>query len=107
MNYLENEARRIRLSVEAHSGNSSNKSDDDLLFLVYALLARVKGAHTSLADVHDAWSVWMSTIDPSHPSLVPFAELSAETQAEDEPYLRAILQSQAESARQLPISLGN
>lgn len=64
--------------------------DTDQLFRLYALLARVKGAEVSAADVHDAWSAWMAGLDPAHKSLRPFDELDAETRAADEPFVAAI-----------------
>ncbi|MGA2009652.1 MAG: hypothetical protein ABSH51_03810 [Solirubrobacteraceae bacterium] len=60
------------------------------LFRIYAVLALAKGEDVTLEDVHDAWSAWMSGLDPAHASLTPFAELSAEVQHADQPYLDAI-----------------
>lgn len=60
------------------------------LFRLYAVLARAKGATVSSSDVHDAWSAWTQMEDPSHPSLVPYEDLDAATQAEDEAYAIAI-----------------
>jgi hypothetical protein len=60
------------------------------LFGLYAVLARVKGGRVTAADVHDAWSAWMADRNPTHRSRRPFAELDAETQAADEPFVAAI-----------------
>lgn len=63
--------------------------DGDLIRL-YALLALVKGADVTNADVHDAWSVWAAVLRPDHQSLVPFAELAPEVQELDTKYADAI-----------------
>lgn len=63
--------------------------DPDLAQL-YALLALTKGPYTSLEDVHDAWALYRMTSRPDHPCLVPFHELSAETQELDQPFMKAI-----------------
>jgi hypothetical protein len=49
-----------------------------------------KGPETRLEDVHDAWSAWMSGLDPNHRSLTPLAGLGPDFQASDRPYLEAI-----------------
>jgi hypothetical protein len=64
--------------------------DTSMLFRVYAVLALAKGDSVVLEDVHDAWAAWMSGRDPNHRSLIPFAELPAEVQSADRPYLDAI-----------------
>ena len=64
----------------------------------YALLAMVKGDNVTLEDVHDAWSMNMNFKEKNPPycyghdhlSLVPFAELSKETQERDREYVDAI-----------------
>ena len=60
------------------------------LFVLYAVLVRTCGEHTTARDVHDAWSAWMGAKDPSHESLVPFEELPPDVQSEDAPFVRAI-----------------
>lgn len=64
--------------------------DSESLFLLYAVLVRVRGSRTTAKDVHDAWAAWMSLKDPSHESLIPFEQLAPEVQAEDEPFVQAI-----------------
>lgn len=56
------------------------------LATLYALLALTVGQSVTLADVHDAWSVWRTRTRPDHPSLVPFGELSPEVQDLDQQY---------------------
>jgi hypothetical protein len=71
------------------------------LFRMYALLALTKGQTVSAEDVHNAWAVWMLEQDPNHRSIKPFDELDADTQASDEPYVRAI-RSVAEHLERAP-----
>lgn len=63
------------------------------LLRLYTLLALVKGAETTLEDVHDAWSVWRADTRPDHPSLIPFGDLSPEVQALDGKYRDAIAEA--------------
>lgn len=64
----------------------------------YALLAMVKGDNVTLEDVHDAWSMNMNFKEPNPPfcyghdhlSIVPFDQLSKETQDRDIEYMTAI-----------------
>lgn len=72
--------------------------DPDLIHL-YTLLALTKGEATTLADVHDAWALWRMQTRPDHPSLVPFGELTPETQEYDRPYMEAIHQVAREVGR--------
>jgi hypothetical protein len=62
----------------------------DRLFRLYAVLALAKGPATSAEDVHNAWVAWMAELDPDHPSLRPYGELTPADQREDLPYLQAI-----------------
>lgn len=87
MTYLNDLADTIRACVP--KGTDIPDAADDL-FILYALLARVKGHAVRARDVHDAWSVWMARVDPHHEALVPFDELDEETQQEDGPFLCAI-----------------
>jgi hypothetical protein len=64
--------------------------DPEVLFLIYAVLLLGKGHDVTRADVHNAWSAWMSHMGKEHESLVPFEELPADTKAEDGPYVSAI-----------------
>lgn len=86
MTYIRGLADRIRDSVE----DDLVPDDGDSLFLLYALLAQTKGTAVSNEDVHDAWVTWCELRGRSHPSAVPYNELSAETQAEDAPFAIAI-----------------
>lgn len=88
MTYLDALAREIRARVDP--AIVPRRGDVDALFRIYALLARSKGATVTAADVHDAWAVWALQAKPDHPAVVPFEELTAETQAKDEPFARAI-----------------
>jgi hypothetical protein len=67
-----------------------DEPDVDALYRLYALLALVKGESVTTSDVHDAWSAWMLNRGQSHDSIVPFDDLAADTQVEDEPFAAAI-----------------
>ena len=54
------------------------------------MLLLAKGQEVTREDVHNAWVAWMLERGETHESMVPFAELSAETQAEDSPYMVAV-----------------
>ena len=88
MNYLQQIAEHVRAHIDPDVLPDQNV---DALMLVYAVLVRSKGTGTELSDVHDAWAAWMSAIEPNHPSVVPFEQLAAEVQAEDRPFLDAVL----------------
>jgi len=89
VNYIEQLAERIKSNLSA----DVLPDDSYPLLLMYAVLARVKGPETTLEDVHDAWTAWMSMRGKQHESSVPFAELPHAVQGEDSPFLRAILES--------------
>lgn len=86
MSYINDIAR----DIAREAGDSDPDADQQRLFLLYAVLALVKGPSTTRRDVHDAWAAWQAGIDPTHESLVPFDELDVPTRAEDDPYARAI-----------------
>jgi hypothetical protein len=64
--------------------------DPSALFRLYALLALARGEAVTTRDVHDAWAVWMLGRGEEHESIVPFEELSATVQDEDQPFADAI-----------------
>jgi hypothetical protein len=80
--------------------------DDDTsaLFLTYAVLLLAKGQEVTRADVHNAWVAWMIGKGETHESMVPFAELPPQTQAEDSPFMVAIrtVAQKREPGRRLP-----
>ncbi|GAA2011517.1 DUF7701 domain-containing protein [Brevibacterium samyangense] len=87
LNYIDEIAALIEATLDPEQ-----RPDDDAwaLYRLYALLVLVKGVDVSLEDVHDAWSVWMATINPKHDALVPFSSLDPAKRSEDGPYARAI-----------------
>lgn len=87
LNYIAVLARKIEAEI-AEDARPAAHADE--LYRLYALLRLVKGADVTLNDVHDAWAVWMSGIDPMHPSLVPFDQLDSDTREEDRTYADAI-----------------
>jgi len=69
---------------------------DEPLLDLYTLLAFVTGEKTDLKHVHHAWAVWRDRTNPTHESLVPFSELSEETQELDRKYVDAIRETAKE-----------
>lgn len=88
--YLQNIANRIRSFVPEDRIPDKNA---DELFLLYAVLLRVKGTEVTESDIHDAWSAWMAQIDTSHESLVELQELSPKTRNLDVVYRNAVRQA--------------
>lgn len=89
MTYIDAVARQIEIALDASVRPSQNALE---LYRLYALLSLTTGKSTSLRNVHDAWSVWMTGINPDHDSLVPFDELPPDVKAEDRAYRDAIVQ---------------
>ncbi len=87
MTYLGALAARIRLAVP---GDALPDGDTSGLFLIYAALLLAKGEEVTREDVHNAWVAWMTDKGQQHESMVPFADLPRETQAEDSPFVVAI-----------------
>ncbi len=87
MTYLDAVAEEIRRAVP---GDALPDDDTSALFLTYAVLLLAKGQEVTRADVHNAWVAWMIGKGEKHESMVPFAELPPETQAEDSPFMVAI-----------------
>lgn len=87
MTYIDDLAGAIRRVVPPQM---LPEGDSGALFRIYAVLAMAKGEMVVLEDVHDAWAAWMSAQKPDHRSLKPLAELPAEIQGADQPYLDAI-----------------
>ncbi|MGB3321226.1 MAG: hypothetical protein WBB05_01300 [Mycolicibacterium fortuitum] len=87
MSYLDTDAKLIRDCLPAGTGVPEDSND---LFILYAVLMRAKGESTRAADVHDAWSAWMSRNEPGHESIRPYDQLAPSVQEEDAPFLTAI-----------------
>jgi hypothetical protein len=87
MTYLDALADEIRGVVAA---DALPDEDTSSLFRIYAVLLMAKGQEVTRGDVHNAWVAWMLDKGERHESLVPYAELSAETQAEDSPFMVAV-----------------
>jgi hypothetical protein len=87
MSYLDDMAQTIRGHVPA---DALPDGDLDALFRLYAVLALAKGDAVTAEDVHNAWAAWMQESHAEHDALRPFGELDHATQAEDDPYVRAI-----------------
>jgi hypothetical protein len=87
MTYLDADAQLIRSHVPTGTGVPEDSED---LFILYAVLMRAKGESTQAADVHDAWSAWMSRSEPDHDSIRPYDQLAPSVRKEDAPFLTAI-----------------
>lgn len=87
MTYLDTLAADIRETIPS---DALPAEDTTSLFLMYAVLLLAKGEKVTREDVHNAWVAWMVGKGAEHESLVPFAELPAETQVEDSPFVVAI-----------------
>lgn len=87
LNYLDKVAQEVERQLSADDRPDARATE---LYRLYALLVLVRGRHTSLQNVHDAWSTWMTAEDPNHRSLVPFIQLRPDQQEQDRPYLDAI-----------------
>lgn len=92
-NYLDQLANRIRNHLDPEA---IPEGPVDELFRIYAVLAMVKESAVTREDVHNAWSAWMTSINASHQSIVPFSELDDDVAAQDEPYVVAIRSAIAE-----------
>jgi hypothetical protein len=87
MTYLDALAEEIRRAV---SPDALPSEDTSSLFRAYAVLLLAKGNEVTREDVHNAWVAWMLDKGETHESLVPFADLSTDTQAEDSPFMVAV-----------------
>jgi len=88
--YLSQDADLIRAEL---SSDARPPAHSEALFLLFAVLMRVKGDTVTSADVHDAWAAWIESTQGAHKSLVPFDSLDPAVQAEDLPYVTAIRQA--------------
>jgi hypothetical protein len=84
MNYVEKIRRRLVIEIILRSGGEWDIAETPTLLDSYALLVLTVGADVTREHVHDAWSLWSNSIGPEHRYLVPFAELPADVQAQDE-----------------------
>lgn len=87
MTYLEDVANAIRHAVPE---DALPDEDTTSLLLSYAVLLLAKGEGVSGEDVHNAWVAWTLSKGEDHETLVPFSELSYDTQSEDSPFVVAI-----------------
>lgn len=90
MNYI---AEVLNLLQNVLPGLKSDLAD------FYALLVLTTGTETTNENVHDAWSMYTDLKNPTHPSLIPFEELTAEKQELDTKYRDAIIKVAGEYQR--------
>lgn len=86
--YLEQIAAQIRVALKEEDVVAPDDTPE--LFVLYALLAKLRGTGVSAEDVHDAWSAWKILSGEPHAAVVPYKDLDQATQARDEPYAAAI-----------------
>jgi hypothetical protein len=91
MNYIQQLASKIKSELAAEQIPENSEQ----LFNMYAVLALVKGSEVTNKDVHNAWCAWISSVNPSHESAIPFEHLSKSVQDMDEPYTEAIRKAAA------------
>lgn len=87
MNYLDRLAAEIQRTIDSQA---LPPYQDLPLYRLYAVLLLAKGTNVTSEDVHNAWAAWASDHDPESRYLLPFKELSLQTQRKDEPYADAI-----------------
>jgi len=87
MTYIDRIANQIRDALPPKDRPGEHAEE---LYRLYALLVLTTGEATTLENVHDAWSTWMTAHQPHHESIRPFRQLDAGTRNEDRPYLNAI-----------------
>lgn len=85
--YLDRIAADIRRTADPEAAQTN---EDLSLYRLYAVLLLAKGKTVTAEDVHNAWAAWASEYAPTHRNLLPFRELSLETQHKDLLYLTAI-----------------
>jgi hypothetical protein len=88
MTYLQRAAQAIKAEVPP---DKLPKADTTLLFLIYATLMFAKGEAVTAEDVHNAWAAWATHVGKVSKALVPFDQLSADMQAQDQPFVDAIV----------------
>ena len=81
---------RIADDIAAEAGERELDEGRRRLFMMYAVLALVRGQAVDRRDVHHAWVAWMAIQGERHESMVPFDDLTPSVQAEDEPFAEAI-----------------
>lgn len=85
MNYIDSVKEELAKHIKVGKG----------LMNVYTLLVLTVGENCTLENIHDAWSVninanWDKKTNGEHRSLIPFNQLSVETQEKDREYMLAV-----------------
>lgn len=84
MNYVERIRRALATEVIYQSRGRWDITETPMLLDSYALLVLTVGTAVTREHVHDAWSLWSNGLGPTHRYLVPFTELPATIQDQDE-----------------------
>lgn len=80
----------IREVADAISAKTDDPSPNDLLYLVYAVLALTKGETVTASDVHDAWSAVAEYEGTATEAVVPFALLAESVRRRDARFVVAV-----------------
>ena len=96
MTYLDVTAQQIR---QALPPTAIPPQDGEMLLLLYALLAHVKGRRTTARDVHDAWTAWRQIRGTVHPAMVPYDDLPSEVRVADREFANAIRHAASATGR--------
>lgn len=80
----------IRQLADAIRAKTPDGEGDDLLYLMYAVLARVKGVEVNQSDVHDVWSAVAEYAGTTSGDLIPFDQLPSDVRNRDTPFVEAI-----------------
>lgn len=65
----------------------------DQLVDLYTNVGLSLGRFVDNEAVHEAWSIWQNRINPDHPSLIPYHQLSKEKQDLDTKYTEGIFRA--------------
>ena len=86
--YIRRDATLVREAIEGTDGSPGNANE--LLYLMYAVLLRVKGVNVTGSDVHDAWAAHAEYNTLGSSLIMPSSELTPDQRALDEPFAEAI-----------------
>lgn len=92
--YIDEVVDTIQYIAEKGSHNRRSVRINNYLARYYAMIVLIKGENITLKDVHDAWAM-NQNYSPvgyghEHKSIVPFEELSKETQDKDEIFVQIL-----------------
>lgn len=98
MNYIAD----VMARIDHHRALTMRPPLRPAIVTAYAQLVLTTGEETTAQHVYDAWATVTVVARPDHPDLVPFAELTEENQARDQPHadmIRAVAGQLAQVTR--------